>query len=344
LSFTTYGIGFAKKINRLNNTWVKYRLPNDNKVFKFSGIEQLNIPLRNLKKIDYFVYSLFEIPFGIHGFKLHPYNDENIELPFENYDGKEETKEAYIKRVESAIQLIKNNKFNKIVYSRYKFIPSTAQPLTIFESLCDNFSNAFVYLLNSPEFGMWCGASPEILIQEKNNSWQTMALAGTRLIEETDESWGKKDSIEQNVVVNEIKMQLEKLGLNFLQGELHTKISGAIAHLCTEFKINPKANENIVDLIKELHPTPAVCGLPRNMAFERIKNVENNSRELYTGIIGNLQEKNNKNIFVNLRCMRFFKNGIRIHAGGGIDSLSIAQTEWDETELKINSILHKLNV
>ena len=93
--------------------------------------------------------------------------------------------------------------------------------------------------------------------------------------------------------------------------------------------------------IKSLHPTPAVCGYPKNDARRFILEHEPNERELYTGYITCALEGVSY-AFVNLRCAKVFSNGIRIFAGGGINKWSDPESEWLETKQKIESVKNVL--
>ncbi|HLV50467.1 MAG TPA: chorismate-binding protein, partial [Flavobacterium sp.] len=94
---------------------------------------------------------------------------------------------------------------------------------------------------------------------------------------------------------------------------------------------------DVKNLIQNLHPTPAVCGLPKKEAFDFIWENEGYNREFYTGFIG-IEKENMKDYFVNLRCAQIFQNQIQIYVGGGITAESNPEKEWEETELKSGTI------
>ncbi len=90
--------------------------------------------------------------------------------------------------------------------------------------------------------------------------------------------------------------------------------------------------------MKQLHPTPAVCGVPKEKGYEVIQEIEAYNRAYYTGFLGpwNLDAK--LDLFVNLRCLQYFTDHAVLYAGGGITSASDAEKEWQETENKMRSI------
>ena len=119
-----------------------------------------------------------------------------------------------------------------------------------------------------------------------------------------------------------------------------TVTAGNIAHLKTTFNI--QTNKTPVELANLLHPTPAVCGLPEKTAKDFILKNEGHSREFYTGFLGIINDRS-CSLFVNLRCMQLFKNENWLYVGGGITSLSNADKEWRETELKAQTLLNILD-
>jgi isochorismate synthase len=95
--------------------------------------------------------------------------------------------------------------------------------------------------------------------------------------------------------------------------------------------------------VKELHPTPAVGGVPSTISCKYIKEYEGYDRSLYSGYIGIVDfNTNNAEYFVNLRCFKAYQNYIKLYAGAGITKDSVAEKEYDETENKMQSILSKL--
>jgi isochorismate synthase len=95
-------------------------------------------------------------------------------------------------------------------------------------------------------------------------------------------------------------------------------------------------------LIDALHPTPAVCGLPKESAKEFILENEGYDRSFYTGFLGELSVENRSNLFVNLRCMQVKDATYYIYIGGGITSASVPEKEWEETVAKSKVMLRVL--
>ena len=95
-------------------------------------------------------------------------------------------------------------------------------------------------------------------------------------------------------------------------------------------------------MLAELHPTPAVCGMPKNTAQELILREEHLQRAYYSGFSGPLNVHNTTHFFVSLRCMQLFQRRCTLYAGGGLLPASDEQSEWNETALKLNTMLNVL--
>jgi isochorismate synthase len=225
---------------------------------------------------------------------------------------------------------------NKIVLSRIKTIPSSLKADQLFHALRNAYPEAFVYLINSPEFGTWIGATPETLLKRKFDQYSTIALAGTKPLQGNTE-WTPKEKNEQQLVTDFIIDELIKLKIDVNSVGPSTVNAGNLQHICTQ--IDFKTETERCKIINALHPTPAVCGLPPLEAKEKILTSEQHSRELYTGFLGPINSNNTDHLFVNLRCLKANNKQLHIYAGGGITADSNPRDEWNETELKVQTLL-----
>ena len=91
-----------------------------------------------------------------------------------------------------------------------------------------------------------------------------------------------------------------------------------------------------------MHPTPAVCGFPKEFCKEAISEFEDHSRSFYAGYI-KVETDETIQYFVNLRCAEIFQNAALLYVGGGITADSSPEKEWQETELKAGAVLKNLS-
>ena len=267
-------------------------------------------------------------------FEVENFPENNAELNIPQH-------EEYLQKLEKAIEIIKQNNLPKLVISRpiAKEISSINLEET-YQLLCKKYPNTLCYLLISDE-EIWIGATPEILgkFNKKTHEFFTMSLAGTLPI---NEEWSEKEIEEQKPVTHYISEILKKYVTlsEVKESETYNHISGNIKHLRTDFTAKIEDNR-LEELIEELHPTPAICGIPKEFCKEKIIEIEKYNREFYAGYI-KIETEEEIYYFVNLRCAKIYKNQVIAFAGGGITALSSPEKEWRETELKSQAILNHL--
>jgi isochorismate synthase len=250
------------------------------------------------------------------------------------------SKERHIANVEKAVAEIKTGGLQKVIISRVKFVRRDFKQLSeLFSALLTAYPKAMVYLINHEVYGCWMGATPELLLEKREKIYRTVSLAGT-LPTADNMIWDQKLFDEQLIVTDFIKAKVATIvdGDIQVQGP-ETYNAGPVSHLCSriEFKSDVDADE----VAKLLHPTPAICGLPRDTAHQFIRNTETHQRRLYTGYLGIQRINGDVTFYVNLRCMQIFEDHFELHVGGGITADSKANDEWQETE---NKALVLLNV
>lgn len=250
-------------------------------------------------------------------------------------------KSFHLKIVASGIEAIAKGSFAKVVLSRKETVAyERNDPLQTFKRLIANYPNAFVYCWYHPKTGTWLGATPETLVTIKSHEFFTMALAGTQPYENTTAvDWGAKEIVEQDMVTAFVVKELSSKVNRIEKSETYTHKAGTLLHLRTDIKGSiGSENMNIGEIISVLHPTPAICGLPKNEAKSFILENENYDRKYYTGFLGELNRDadgiNTSSLYVNLRCMEIEKNKAIIYVGGGITKDSIPEKEWEETVRK----------
>jgi isochorismate synthase len=312
-----------------------FRLPNLDNFYTVND----HLPSNNYSIHSFDGEKIIDISGSISEISEHDLEKINFQLPTFNKEIIVESKEEYLKKIIKTIDCIKENNLQKLVIARKKVIQyRTINCTKSFLNLCNYYPNAFVYIFY--ENGIcWMGAFSESLgIYNKNTQqFSTMSLAGTLPI---DEKWTSKEIDEQLPVTDFINSVLKKFSNKVTISETYDHISGNIKHLRTDFQIHTKP-ENIGTILQLLHPTPAVCGIPKDFCKEKIAELEGFDREFYAGYT-KLETHDFIYSFVNLRCGKFYENTAELFVGGGITKDSIPEKEWKETELKSLAILNNL--
>lgn len=295
------------------------------------------------------------------GFVFAPFNldaaapvllkvDESFEYPLLGKTSPEagsaynlkEDKEGHFELIEKAIEEIEKGTFKKVVVSRPIDVKIELNPVELFHHLAKTYASAFCYLFHHPKVGTWLGASPELLVAINQKDFETSSLAGTLPAKgDIAVKWTVKELQEQQMVTDFIEEQLKMLNLKCSISGPKNQKAGALWHLKSVIKGELDSFDDLKRLITALHPTPAVCGLPKNEAQKFILDTENYQREYYTGFLGelNIEKQKAAKFFVNLRCMQIKEGSARIYVGGGITSDSNPSQELQETINKSKTML-----
>lgn len=346
--------------------FVAYRKPND---FVVKGLFQKTNDLYVTQhfKESGFVFAPFDdsgdtVLMPLEHCETQSYEIENQTLKTQNLNRIEANakhKEDHLNLVQKGVDYIKSGNVQKVVLSRCETVDISANKfISVFKKLLQNYTNAFVYCWFHPKVGFWLGATPETLLSVSGNRFKTMALAGTQPFKDTlDVVWHKKEQEEQQFVTDYIEAQLKSSGSSLKITEPRTIKAGNLLHL--QSNISGIFNSDLETVLRQLHPTPAVCGLPVSEAKTFILKNESYNREYYTGFLGelNLKETTSRNtnkrnvennayssvktvshLFVNLRCMQIKNHQAYIYVGGGITKDSNPELEWQETVSKAETM------
>lgn len=246
-------------------------------------------------------------------------------------------------------EAIERGYFEKIVPSRSASVelPVDFDIIDAFHELCELNPHAMVTVFSSPLTGTWVGATPEMLVcVGKDQHFHTVAVAGTQPYAEGVDlrsvTWTQKDIEEQALVERYIISCFKKIRVReFEEQGPKTVVAGNLLHLKTHFDVDMAAinfPELGTVMLKLLHPTSAVCGMPLEPSLEFLKNQEGYDRQFYSGYLGPVNVQEESHIYVNLRCMQLFANVALLYAGAGVLADSDPEREWKETELKMNTL------
>lgn len=272
----------------------------------------------------------------------------------------QDDRERYLAMITKALVEIEKGDLKKVVLSRRIEVDHDSGPLVLFQRVLHEYPNAFCYLWHHPQVGTWIGATPEILIKSDGRHFKTMSLAGTQsALEFAKPEWTHKELGEQQMVTDYIEDALKGVAVSVVKSDMETIRAGDLWHLRTKLT-GRFAPEAFGEVLRALHPTPAVCGTPLENAKAFIYAHEGYARTFYTGFLGELnmvtevpRNKNRKNhehnayrtvvkkseLYVNLRCMIVHREKAEIFVGGGITADSAPEKEWEETVFKSSTML-----
>jgi isochorismate synthase len=201
--------------------------------------------------------------------------------------------------------------------------------------------------------GVLVGASPELLVLRRGREVRATPLAGSaprfgafrrdqisaqRLLS------SEKDREEHAVVVEDVARVLGGY-CDDLAHPREPELLGTanVWHLATPFSGRlHDPSMTALDLVAGLHPTPAVCGTPREEAREALSEFEPIDRGCYAGPVGWMDADGDGEWAIALRCAEITGTTARLFAGAGIVADSVPEEELDETEAKFRALLDSL--
>ena len=336
---------------RQNRAFAVYRLPSENRVHfieQTKGSVEILPAIESLNRKNGFVIAPFLVSETCPVVLIKPDEEFTFNVPdVVASTGKndiifEKPPYVYQSCFKKFAQTLVDKEFKKLVLSHCTTIPrkSGFSPSTVFFRACVKYINSFVFFFHTQQTGTWIGSTPEILLSGKGNQWRTVAIAGTQslLNGRLPEFWNEQKREEQQLVVEYIRDSL--LSFNIFPAEKgpYTVQAGDIAHLRTDFHFSLSCTKTLGNILNVLHPTPAVCGLPKEKAFRFINENEGYDRRYYTGFTGRIHPEEQTDLYVNLRCMQIEENNLLLYAGGGLLASSVMQEEWVETENKYRTM------
>ena len=332
-----------------------YRFPYADHYVRIEGKTREYLSCAQLNGASGFVIAPFETTAEQPIVVISPDKSETIALP-KSSGSVDWTAEHSVQKTPSAnyaidfanfhAQLLQGA-FRKIVLARTvdEMVVSPAEPVELFHYACSLYPRLFIALVYTPQSGLWLTATPEILLEGGNGTWRTIALAGTMKLEKEQldgegesVTWSTKNIEEQRIVATYVAECLEQFASDFREEGPRTVRAANLVHLRSDFTFTLPDDSHVGELLGRLHPTPAVCGLPKQETFRFIVSNEHTPRRYYSGFMGPLNVRQSTHLYVSLRCMSIDGGHYRLYAGGGLLKDSVGQQEWLETEAKLETM------
>ncbi|OJG74986.1 isochorismate synthase [Enterococcus quebecensis] len=239
----------------------------------------------------------------------------------------------------------------KVVLARQMEVKSNVpfQADTILENLQEQQTNTYFFVLESGEH-VFIGATPERLLKASTTIFSTASIAGSvsrGTTEAEDAELGNyllndiKNRQEHKIVVDRIIKELEMMTGTTIQTQQPQLLKNRdIQHLHLPIEGQRQKDYRFLKGIKQLHPTPALGGEPKNLALDWLKEHEQLDRGLYGAPIGWIAIKEDVGEFaVGIRSAVFSGNVGYLYAGCGIVKDSQAEQERIETKIKFQPML-----
>lgn len=267
-----------------------------------------------------------------------------------NYHVVPDSYENWATEMGQAIRYIEEGRAKKLVPSRRQEVradvPFSAKDVLL--NLIDGRAQGTVFLYRYGDV-FFCGCTPELLVRKQGHTVESMCLAGTAAIGENAQEKAqlaqflledKKNRTEHNYVVQFISQVFDR---NCYQVEIPSVPSilelKHVQHLYTPCRARVMEGVSLYSLVEQLHPTPALAGMPVGEALMSLREIEAYNRGFYGGAVGVLDAQDNGEFSVAIRSGVFDGEAGWIYAGCGIVEGSEVDAEFAEIDMKFQTIL-----
>ena len=256
--------------------------------------------------------------------------------------------------IHKAQRFMQDDKLKKVVFARMKEAQFEA-PISIINALIyleAHYDDCYRFLFEPKSGDAFLGATPELLVSLQDDKAKSMALAASAkrgLTKDEDEELAftlladPKERREHRLVKEQIVQRLSKIGQVKVSETGVLKLKN-IQHIYTPVEVTLEQTVTVLDLIKSLHPTPAMGGQPLNLAQSLISELEALPRGWYAAPVGFIDATMEGAFAVAIRSAVIQQERAWLFSGAGIMPGSIPEKEWQETALKFTPMLKALGI
>ncbi|MGJ8524973.1 Isochorismate synthase DhbC [Halomonadaceae bacterium LMG 33818] len=269
-------------------------------------------------------------------------------------------KADYLHQVEKLLAMFARGEVEKVVLARAMALTFThmPDPGALLRYWQQQEPNAFIFAMplhDNDEPHVFCGASPELLIRKEGRHVTLNPLAGSTARHSTQQAdqaaaaallTSRKDHQEHAIVVEAIRRALAPFCTELnIPAAPELLATSKLWHLSTEIKGTLRDEKtSSLQIARSLHPTPAICGEPREAARKAIHQLEPFERGLFCGLIGWMKENGDGEWAISLRCADIAGQRVTLFAGAGVIAGSDPLSEFNETGTKLTTLLPALGV
>ncbi|MFB6311428.1 MAG: isochorismate synthase MenF [Salinirussus sp.] len=256
-------------------------------------------------------------------------------------------------QVTRALDRIDRGELRKVVLAQALEVDLARSPTIpdVLERLGRTYPDCTRFLIDPEQGGTFFGATPEQLVERSGRSVRTTVLAGSTGRGDTsqEDAWlaadlqdSPKDNHEHEVVLDAIRDQLAPLATAIETGNRGIRQLATVQHLQTDVRAELDGDHHVLDLVEALHPTPAVGGMPQDVALDTIGTSEAFDRGWYAAPVGWIDAAGDGRFAVAIRSAVARHRSATLFAGAGIVADSEPDREWSEVQLKYRPVLDEL--
>lgn len=265
------------------------------------------------------------------------------------------TREQHAAAIERAKEYIAAGDIIQVVLSRRMEVDVSVPPFQVYRALRSVNPSPYMFFLQFEDCQL-IGASPEILVTERQGHVVTRPIAGTIRRGKTPEEDAAleaelladpKERAEHIMLVdlhrNDIGRVCEYGSVRVDQLMVTEKYSHVI-HIVSNVVGKLRKDRDGYDLIRATFPAGTLSGAPKIRAMEIIEELEPNRRGPYGGVIGYFSFNGDLDTAITLRTIVMKGDRAYIQAGGGIVADSDPDAEYQETVNKAGAMVRAIEL
>jgi menaquinone-specific isochorismate synthase len=259
---------------------------------------------------------------------------------------------AWERAVEASLDAIRRGAVSKVVLARTLDVDVDADPVLVAMRLWEANPGTWAFFFQPEPGAALVGAAPETVATLRDGVFHATAVAGSIRRGDTQREQAElaarllasdKDRHEHRIALDDMVARLATVTHQIrTDPQPHVLTLARIQHLETEIRASVPAGTGVLDLVRLLHPTAAVCGLPRDAALSFLAGTEPFDRGWYAGPVGWMDGEGNGMFAPALRSAVLHDGVWRLFAGAGIVEGSVPSLEWEETTMKFTPVLEAL--
>ncbi|MCW8817863.1 MAG: isochorismate synthase [Ignavibacteriaceae bacterium] len=262
----------------------------------------------------------------------------------------EEEVNSWKQSFNKALQILNAGEVDKLVLSRMHGF-TLYEPINwtiLLDKLTQRFNDCYLFFTKRKS-SFFFGSSPEMFLKVSSNIAEVESVAGSAPrgeVFETDQQFerllqtsekNRREHLFVSEFISEILIHYSD-NVRIIEEKQIRKLNN-IQHLVTRISAELNSKNKLFDLIDSLYPTPAVCGVPKELALNSIRKLEVHDRGLYSGLIGLMNFEGECELAVTIRSALVKNNTVMAFAGAGLVKDSNSDDEFFETNLKLYTIL-----
>ncbi|MFW7380406.1 MAG: isochorismate synthase [Oligoflexus sp.] len=253
--------------------------------------------------------------------------------------------------VNAAIAEIRQASLAKVVLSRSKVLDfaRSIDLAPMMQRLSQMTETSYLFAVRGPDGNGFVGRSPERLLAWNSSNYYVDAIAGTRarsatltddFTEASELRSSLKDLSEHRFVSSYVAMILNQYCTHIenIEQESLLRLQN-VQHIRSRFRGVRDLQKSPFALLRDLHPTPAVGGIPKEAANAFIAEHEKLNRGLFAGAFGCVMGEKEGDLAIGIRSALVHDNKLHLFAGAGIVEASDPKWEWQETEVKMKNFM-----